>query len=70
MIVLALDTSTDMLACAVVRADAAALPVADHIEVEPAGDGLARWPFRRSARSVAGRTDGPGADGQDRRHEL
>ena len=27
MIVLALDTSTDMLACAVVRADAAALPI-------------------------------------------
>lgn len=26
--------------------------------------------FDRSARSVAGRTDGPGADGQDRRHEL
>ena len=30
------------LACAVVRADAAALPAADHIEIEPAGDGLAR----------------------------
>lgn len=30
------------LACAVVRADAAALPAADNITVEPAGDGLAR----------------------------